>query len=266
MGKFISRGMRLFVPVLALIVLSGCGRTVPPGGRGVYFNWRTGTDATIALGEGWHWIAPWNRLYIYDVRIKDAVEKLSILTKDQLNIKTDLSIRYRPVSEEVANLHQKVGPGFYETLIRPVVRNQTREVISGYESVEAYTLRAEIEAKIYESVTEKLKGRSVHIEAIMLRNMDFPKSVTDAIERKLAMKQEADKMKYVLEKEKLEAERKRVEAKGIADFQKIVSEGINEALLRWKGIEATLALAQSPNAKVVVIGAGKDSLPLILGK
>ncbi len=261
------RKTALLIALLSLVfVATGCGTTVPSGGRGVYFNWRSGTDVSKIYGEGWHWIAPWNRMYIYDVRIKDQQEKLSILTEDQLNISTDLSVRYRPDSEKVAVLHSKVGAGFYEILIRPVIRNQTREVISSYKSIEAYLRRTEIEQKIFDSVNEKLKGKNVVIEAVMLRNMDFPKSVTEAIERKLAMKQEAEKMKFVLEKEKLEAERKSVEAKGIAEFQRIVSEGINENLLRWKGIEATISLAESQNAKVVVVGSGKDGLPLILGK
>ncbi len=262
----ILRQIALIATLIALVyVATGCGTTVPSGGRGVYFNWRKGTDVDKIYNEGWHWLAPWNRMYIYDVRIKDQQEKLSILTQDQLNISTDLSVRFRPNSERVADLHKEVGPNYYEILIRPVIRNQTREVIASYQSIEAYMRRTEIEQRIFDSVTEKLKGKSVVIEAVMLRNMDFPKSVTEAIERKLAMKQEAEKMRYVLEKEQLEAERKKVEARGIADFQKIVSEGLNENLLRWKGIEATMALAESQNAKVVVVGAGKDGLPLILG-
>ncbi len=266
MAQAIRKAAMLIVLITLVSFMTGCGTTVPSGGRGVYFNWRAGTDVTTIYGEGWHWIAPWNRMYIYDVRIKDQQEKLSILTQDQLNISTDLSIRFRPDAGKVATLHSEIGPGYYEILIRPVIRNQTRDVISSYQSIEAYLRRTEIEKKIFDSVNERLKGKSVVIEAIMLRNMDFPKSVTEAIERKLAMKQEAEKMKYVLEKERLEADRKTVEAKGIADFQRIVSDGINENLLRWKGIEATMALAQSPNAKVVVVGAGKDGLPLILGQ
>jgi len=266
MKRLLSQGVLLAVLVFALSAFTGCGKTVPSGARGVYFNWRAGTDVTRSFSEGWQWIAPWNKLYLYDVRVKDSQEKLSILTKDQLNIQTDLSVRFRPLPEEVAALHKETGPDFYAIVIRPIIRNQTREVIAEYESIAAYTKRVEIQKAIFDGIVEKLKGKHIKIEAVMLRNMDFPKSVTEAIERKLAMKQEAEKMKFVLEKEGLEAERKRVEARGIADFQKIVSQGINENLLRWKGIEATLTLAQSQNAKVVIVGAGKDSLPLILGK
>ena len=252
--------------ILMALSLTGCGRNVPPGAKGIYFNWRSGTDTQNVLSEGWHWLMPWNKIYLYDVRMKDNLENLSILTADQLNIATDLSIRYRPLPEEVGQLHQNVGPNYYQVLISPTLRNVAREVIASYASIDAYTKRQEIQKKIFDSVTEKLNGKNILVEQVMLRNMDFPKMVTDAIERKLAMKQEAEKMKYVLEKEGLEAERKRVEAQGIADFQKIVSQGINENLLRWKGIEATINLAESGNAKVVVIGSNKDGLPLILGQ
>ena len=257
-------GILLILFILAS--MSGCGRTVPAGGKGIYFNWRSGTDTELTLDEGWHWLMPWNRIYIYDVRMKDNLEKLSVLSADQLNITTDISIRYRPLSDEVAKIHQEVGPDYYNVLVSPTLRNVTREVISGFQSIDAYTKRQEIQSNIQEKIIEKLTGKHIFVEQVMLRTMDFPPAVTQAIERKLAMKQEADTMKFVLEKEKLEADRKRLEAQGIADFQQIVSKGINDNLLRWKGIEATLKLAESTNSKVVVIGSAKDGLPLILGK
>lgn len=264
--KSIAKIVAILIFLVFMLGLTGCGRSVPAGAKGIYFNWRTGTDTTTSLAEGWHWLLPWNRIYLYDVRMKDNMEKLTVLTADQLNITADVSIRYRPLPAEVALLHTEVGPDFYKVLIAPTLRNLAREVIATYPSIEAYTKRQEIQIKIQEGVIKKLEGKHIFVELVMLRNMDFPKMVTDAIERKLSMKQEAEKMKFVLEKEKLEAERKRVEAKGIADFQRIVSQGINENLLRWKGIEATLSLAESANAKVVVIGSSRDGLPLILGR
>ena len=266
MKRLMLKMIVLATLLTALVSLTGCGKTVPAGHRGVYFNWRTGTDVSQSFTEGWHWLAPWNGIVLYDVRVKDQEENLSVLTKDQLNITADLSIRVLPNPDKVAMMHQDVGQDYYATLVRPTVRNVAREVIAGYESIAAYTKRSEIQDKIFEGLIAKLEGKPIIIQTVMLRNMDFPKSVTDAIERKLAMKQEAEKMKFVLEKERLEAERKSVEAKGIADFQLIVTRGINDNLLRWKGIEATLKLAESANTKVVVIGQGQDGMPLILGK
>ena len=266
MMRISTRFIALLLTVVFASTLMGCGTSVPPGCKGIYYNWRTGTDVEKTYNEGFEFVAPWNDLIVYDVRVTDQKEALKILCLDQLNLSMDMSVRYRPDPENIGLLHTKIGPDFYEKIIAPVLRNITRDTVAKYESMEAYLNRDSIESTIMESVVESLKDRPFIIEAVMLRNIDFPKKVTDAIEAKLAMKQEAEKMKYVLQKEELEAQRKSVEAKGIADFQRIVSQGINENLLRWKGIEATMALAESPNSKVVVIGSGKDGLPLILGK
>jgi len=264
-----SLAVRLTLLAAALTLLavaSGCGRTVPSGFRGVYFNWRAGTDAENVLGEGFHFLLPWNRIYLYDTRVKDRMEKLKILTKDQLMISCDVSSRYHPEAKNVGMIHVEVGEDYYNQIIKPITRNVTRTLISEYTSIEAYLKRNEIQARIETDVKDKLKEKYIIVEAVMLRNMDFPKVVTDAIEQKIAMQQEAEKMQFVLDKEKREAERKQIEAKGISEFQKIVSQGINNNLLRWKGIEATLKLAESSNSKIVVIGSGEDGMPLILGK
>lgn len=261
----LSKLMMIAALVVVVSLLSGCGRTVPPGHRGIYFNWRAGTDVNNILLEGFHFLLPWNRIYLYDVRVKDRLESLKILTKDQLNISTEVSIRYRPVAEKVGTIQVEVGEEYYKQLIGPTLRNVARVVISSYAGIEAYAKRQEIQTEIEEKVRVKLEGKNIHIEAVLLRNMEFPEQVAKAIDEKMAMQQESEKMFYVLEKEAKEAERKSIEAKGIADFQRIVSDGINANLLKWKGIEATLKLAESGNAKIVVIGAGKDGMPLILG-
>jgi regulator of protease activity HflC (stomatin/prohibitin superfamily) len=218
------------------------------------------------LGEGFQWLAPWNKIIIYDVRAKDRVEKLTVLTKDQLQVKTDVSIRYRLTPGKVGELHTNVGPDFYNMLIQPVLRNATRDVVSRYESLEAYRSRAKIQTEIAEAIKPALKKYEYFsVEAIMLRSMDFPPVVVKAIERKKASQQEAEREKYNLEKAKIAAQRKIVDAKATAEAQRILKAEINDILLRWKGIEATLKLAESPNTKVVVVGSGKDGMPLILG-
>jgi regulator of protease activity HflC (stomatin/prohibitin superfamily) len=244
----------------------GCGKTIESGHRGVYYNWRTGTDTENTLSEGFHWLAPWNKIIVYDVRAKDRVESLSVLTQDQLQVKTDVSIRYRLTPAKVGELHTNVGPEFYNMLIQPVLRNATRDVVSRYESLEAYRSRVEIQKEIAKAIRPALKKYEYFgVEAIMLRSMDFPAVVVKAIERKKAAQQEAEREKYHLEKAKIAAQRKIVEAKATAEAQGILKAEINDILLRWKGIEATLKLAESSNSKVVVVGSGKDGMPLILG-
>ncbi|MCB9555545.1 MAG: prohibitin family protein [Deltaproteobacteria bacterium] len=257
---------RLFILLVVATSASGCGKTIDSGHRGVYYNWRKGTDIKNVLGEGFHWLAPWNKIMPYDVRTKDRVERLVMLSKDQLQIRCDVSIRYALASSRVAELHAKVGPEFYQMLIQPVLRNATRDVVSRYESIDAYRSRSKIEEAINKRINETLaQYHYFSVDRVMLRRMEFPKVVVAAIERKLAMKQEAEREKFSLEKAKIVAQRKLVEAEATAKAQAILKAELNDALLRWKGIEATLSLAESNNTKVVIVGAGKSGLPLILG-
>jgi len=258
----------LISAVLGALALgaAGCGKSIDSGYRGVYYNWRTGTDQSNVLSEGFNWLAPWNKIILYDVRSKDRIESLVCLSEDQLQIKTDVSIRYRLAQDKVGKLHVKVGPEFYRMLIQPVLRNTTRDVVSRYSSIEAYRNRGKIQQEIQKAIGPALSKHDYFtVESVMLRKMDFPQVVVQAIERKLAMKQEAEREKFGLEKEKIIAERKIVQATATAKAQAILKAELNETLLRWKGIEATLTLAESANTKIVVVGAGKDGLPLILG-
>jgi len=258
--------MRLGLLAVLLLSVTGCGKSIDAGHRGVYFNWRAGTDTENVLGEGFEWLAPWNKIITYDVRAKDRIEKLVVLSKDQLQIRTDISIRYRLVPRTVGQLHASVGPDFYQMLIQPVLRNSTRDVVSHYNSIDAYRSRTKIESEIQAAIAPALKKYAYfNTEAIMLRHMEFPKMVVRAIELKLAKKQEADREMYALEKAKIVAKKKIVEAQATAKAQAILKAEINDILLRWKGIEATMALANSKNTKVIIVGSGKDGLPLILG-
>jgi regulator of protease activity HflC (stomatin/prohibitin superfamily) len=252
--------------MLVLLFAVGCGKSIDSGYRGVYYNWRTGTDTKDVLGEGFHWLAPWNKIIEYDVRAKDRIEKLTVLSQDQLQIKIDVSIRYRLQPVTVGKLHASVGPQFYQMLIQPVLRNSTRDVVSRYSSIEAYRNRGKIQDEIGTAIEPALKKYAYFtVEAIMLRSMDFPEMVVKAIERKLSMKQEADRETFKLDKAKIEAKRKIVEATATAQAQAILKAELNDTLLMWRGIEATLKLAESPNTKVVVVGSGKGGMPLILG-
>ena len=263
--------LMMVILVLTLGITSigatGCGTSVPAGHRGVFFNFWSGLDTETTLGEGFHFKMPWNSIIVYDVRLRELKEGMNILAADQLNLRVEISLQYRLKGKSTAQLHQNLGPRFEKTVIIPTLRNVLREVITEYKSTAAYLRRQEIQERVATKFTEKIaKNDYFVLDNILIRNIDFPKIVEEAINRKLAMKQDAERMEFVLEKERKEADRKKIEAAGIADFQTIVAQGINENLLRWKAIEATLTLSESPNTKVVVVGSGKDGLPIILGK
>jgi regulator of protease activity HflC (stomatin/prohibitin superfamily) len=255
----------LFLAALAVVAAPACFRTVDSGHAGVLWTLLGGTQEKV-FGEGIHMIAPWNRLTRYDVRTQDQKELLHVLTNNGLSVSLETSIRFRPLREELSRLHAEIGPNFYEVILAPVVRSESRKVGGRYSPEEIYSRKREVvEHEILEEVQRAVDGKHVTLEAILIRDVDLPENIKRAISEKLEEEQKALKMEFTLNRERQEAERKRIEAAGIADFQKIVATGISAELLRWKGIEATEKLAQSPNAKVVVVGSGKDGLPLILG-
>ena len=257
---FVWIGVALLAP-LSL----GCFRTIDSGRAGVVWKLFGGTQEQV-LGEGVHLFAPWNRLTRYDARTQDRKELLHILTNNGLSVTIEASIRYRPIREELPRLHAEIGAGYYDVIIAPVVRSESRKVGGRYVAEEIYSTQREVvEREFFEETERALAGKHIELEAMLIRDVDLPENIKRAISEKLEEEQKALKMQFTLNRERQEAERKRIEAGGIADFQKIVATGISAELLRWKGIEATEKLAQSQNAKVVVIGSGKDGLPLILG-
>ncbi len=259
------RGSKLLVVLFAAVTAVGCVR-IDSGHRGVLWSFFGGTNLEDVYGEGVTIVPPWNRMNVYDVRTQDRKEDLHVLTSNGLSVSLEASIRYRALSNELTALHVEIGQAYYETILAPIVKSEARQVGGRYTPEEIYsTKREEVAAAIYEEVTKQLEGKHIVLEAILVRNVDLPPTIKGAITEKLEEEQKALKMEFTLARERKEAERKRIEAAGIRDFQKIVSTGITEALLRWKGIEATEKLATSSNAKVVVVGSGKDGLPIILG-
>jgi regulator of protease activity HflC (stomatin/prohibitin superfamily) len=254
------------IGILAFVILiPSCIRTVDSGRAGVLWKLFGGTQPGV-YGEGVHLIAPWNRMTRYDVRTQDRKEDLHILTNNGLSVNLEASIRFKPVREDVSKLHVEIGPEYFEVIIAPVVRSEARKVGGRYSPEEIYSSKREVvEHEIVDEARAAMLGKHVELEAILIRDVDLPDNIKRAISEKLEEEQKALKMQFTLNRERQEAERKRIEAQGIADFQRIVATGISTELLRWKGIEATEKIAHSQNAKVVVIGSGKDGLPLILG-
>ncbi|MEN8159773.1 MAG: prohibitin family protein [Myxococcota bacterium] len=255
----------LALAAIFLLPTLSCFRTIDSGRAGVLWTLMGGTQEEV-YGEGVHIVAPWNRLTRYDIRTQDRKELLHILTNNGLSVNLEASVRYRPEPAELPRLHAEIGPSYYDVILAPVLRSESRKVGGRYSPEEIYASKRELVGQeLLEEARSAIEGKHVLLEAILIRDVALPENIKKAISEKLEEEQRALKMEFTLNREKQEAERKRIEAGGIADFQKIVATGISEELLRWKGIEATEKLASSENAKVVVIGSGKDGMPLILG-
>ena len=251
-----------------LILLSSMTVNIPSGYAGLTFNtFGGGVDpADEPLGPGFHFKAPWNKVYEYEIRQKERLEKLEVLSSNLLKIEMDMTVFYQPVFEDLGRLEIERGRNYEDKIVTPAMRSVAREVIARYLPEEFNTTRREeIQAEIDSALTVKLAENFLQLNDVLIRNISLPRKLEEAIERKLQQEQESLEYEFRLEKETKEAQRKRIEAEGIRDFQEIVSSGISDELLRWKGIEATSQLAESENAKVVVIGSGEDGLPLILG-
>lgn len=236
------------------------------GERGVL--WRRFDHGVLldrTFGEGTSVIFPWDVMAVYDTRIQVAHESFDALSRDGLTIQVDTSVRYRPNREQLPVLHSEVGPDYLDVVVVPEIAAAVRGVIAHYRQDELHTSdRLALQREIVAYTQVQTLERWIHIDDLQIRSVTLPEEVSAAIERKLAAEQRSQEYDFILISETKEAERKRTEAEGIRDFQAIVTEGISDEYLRWKGIEATLALAQSPNSKVVVIGAGTDGLPIIL--
>jgi regulator of protease activity HflC (stomatin/prohibitin superfamily) len=252
--------------LVAAPFLPGCHcPTVDSGHRGIVFKSLGGGTSKELLGEGMHVMPIWNTVIPYDTRVHEMKEQLAVISSNGLTMVVDASIRYRPKPDELFELQTTIGPDYDQKVIGPVVRSEARKVFGRYQPEEIYsTKREQIEAQIYDEVLRALEGKHVIVEAILVRDVSLPESIKTAIADKLAEEQRSQKMKFTLDKERQEATRKQVEAEGIAKYQSIVRQGLTSEYLQWKGIEATQALASSPNSKIVIVGAGKSGLPVIL--
>lgn len=250
---------------------------VPAGHVGVkWYRFIGGTDTETVYAEGNHFILPWDKMAIYDARLQQINRDFDVLTRDGLTMTVNIAFRYQLNDATVGQLHKHVGSEYLETILVPIVGSYARSVFSQNSTDEIYTdRRMALQGEIKQAVVAELDhnlGQAdrqrrpwLFLDDVLIRGMRFPPEVQSAINRKMEQYQLKQEYTYRLQREELESQRKEVEARGIALFQSIVGAGISDTYLRWKGIDATLALAQSPNAKIVVIGAAKDGMPLILG-
>lgn len=217
------------------------------------------------VGQGFHFKAPWDKVIQYEVRQQEVLSKLELLSSNLLKIELDVSVFYQPQLDKLGYLETERGQNYEERIIVPALRSVAREVIAKYLPEEINTTKRDaIQKQISEQFTSKLEANFIQCNDVLIRKVQLPPSLEQAIERKLQQEQASEEYEFRLEKELKEAERKRIEAEGIRAFQDIVTQSVTQDLLKWKGIEATTELAQSDNAKIVIIG-NEDGLPLILG-
>lgn len=257
---------RRIAPILlAAFLATGCA-AVPAQHVGVLETF--GKVHPDTWGPGLHAWAPWIGVHRVNCRTRQIEERTSTPTSEGLVVGLDVSIVFHPEPTAAKDIYARYGglDGLVGNVLVPEFRSVVRDVTAGFNAVDLYSgRREEVSRKMIADMRARMKDRGVNIEAILLRNIELPAQVAKAVEAKLAADQQAQQMEFVLRKESKEAERKRIEAQGIADFQRIVSAGISPALLKWKGIEATEKIATSENTKVVIVGTGKESLPVILG-
>jgi prohibitin 1 len=261
---FLPRGLGgVAILALVLIVLYASVAYVPAGHVGVLtlFGRVTGD----VLPEGTHFVNPFKGNNTMSIRTQELKETASVPSDEGLVMTLDTSLLFRLSPEKAAEVFQKIGPNFVEVVVEPTLRSSIRSVTAAHSANALYTGgREQVAQQIYTELASQLGSKGIEVQNILLRDIQLPQMLKSSIEAKQQAEQDALRMAFVLQKEKQEADRKRIEAQGIRDFQQTVSQGISQQLLEWKGIEATERLATSTNSKVVLIGNTKNGLPLIL--
>jgi regulator of protease activity HflC (stomatin/prohibitin superfamily) len=261
----INFAISVFVFVFLIIVLwPTIFVDIQSGHAGVYFSLLFGgTDTTSVRGEGFQLKLPWDTIFDYDIRLQQVPYEFSVISGDGLQLQIRVSVRCRPLRQRLAFLQKDIGPDYVQKIVIPQTQLALRTVAGSYSAEKLYSTSRGILEEAMDKTIERLTGKYILIDQILITGVYIPEALKRAIEAKLTEQQNVIQYDYVLGVAKKEAERKRIEAEGIRDFQKIVTPGISPNFLRWKGIEATLDLAKSANAKVIVIGA-QNGLPLIL--
>jgi len=260
-----AAGFAPLIGVVALLAAAGsCFTVVPAGHVGVvdFF----GTVSSNTLKAGINFVNPLANVIKFTVKTQELKEVMDVPSKEGLTVQLEVSALYHLNPEKAAEVYKTIGPNYAQIVLEPQFRSVSRGVTAGYEAKALYTSERELLAnEIQQHLSKIVEPRGITVETTPLRRVGLPAGLAESIEAKLRADQESQRMEFVLTKEKQEADRKRIEAQGIADFQKIVAQGLSDPYLRWKGIEATEKLAGSQNAKMVIVGSGKDGLPLILG-
>lgn len=253
--------------VVVLIFGSQMFYVLQPGERGLIFRkFTSGLDKENLFAPGFHVVAPWNDFHVYDVKEQKSEETMDVLDKNGLSINVDVSLRYNPMYDKIGDLHEIFGKNYVNILVVPELRSSVRKVMGRFTAEEIYsTKRVEVERSIEEETAEVLSRNFIGMKALLIRSINLPEEIKNAIESKLKTEQEALAYQFRLDREKSEAERKRIMAEGEARANMIINSSLTNNLLKMRGIEATIELSKSPNAKVIVIGSGQEGMPIILG-
>ncbi len=257
----------IVVGIFLLFILLKSAVTIDAGEGGVLWKRFAGGVVTDkpSMGEGFHIVAPWNEVQVYELRQQEYYDKMKVLSSNGLDIELDATIWYQPEEKNLGILHKTKGTSYLERLVKPALRSATREVVGRYTPEEIYSSkRGVIQDEILIEIKKILENQFVQVNKVLVRDVTLPPTIKSAIERKLKQEQEALEYEFRLVKASKEAEKVRIDAQGKADANRILSASLTEKILKDKGIEATLKLSESPNSKVVIVG-GKDGLPLILG-
>ena len=254
--------------IFAVILLAKSAITIGSGEAGVLYKTFGGGVVTDEppLGEGFHLVAPWNKVIVYEVRQQELFEKMKVLSSNGLEIQIDASAWYKPITLDLGKLHQEKGENYLERIIQPAIRSAARSVVGRYTPEQLYSSKRDaIQEEIYAETKKILDRQYVQLNEVLVRDVTLPATIKDAIERKLKQEQESLEYEFRLVTAQKEAERQIIEAQGKADANRILSASLTDKILSDKGIEATIKLSESNNSKIIVIGSGEDGLPLILG-
>ncbi|KPA19022.1 membrane protease subunit stomatin/prohibitin-like protein [Candidatus Magnetomorum sp. HK-1] len=244
-----------------------------PGEAGVFWSrFFGGTNISYVYSEGIHFLFPWDKMYIYNIRIQEIKPEMDVLTKNGLQVHIRLSIRYAPESKLLGVLHQQVGFDYANKVIIPEIEAVLREIIGTLDAEEVYTSGRKLIVEAINNAIEQIAQRYINIDDVLVRSIILPDEVAESIRSKIKEKHRAEAHTYIIQREAKEAERKRIEATGIRDHLNIISSSKfdknsnfdKENFLKWQGIKATENLANSQNSKIIIIGSGKNGLPLIL--
>jgi len=258
----------IFAVIVLAILISKSAITIGSGEAGVLYKTFSGGVVTDEppLGEGFHIVAPWNKVFIYEVRQQEVLEKMQVLSSNGLEIKLEASAWFEPKREFIGKLHQEKGTEYIQRVLLPTIRSAARSVVGRYTPEQLYSSKRDaIQQEIFEETQKMVDGQYIQLNEILVRDVTLPATIKEAIERKLKQEQESLEYEFRLVTAQKEAQKVIIEAQGKADANTILSASLTDKILRDKGIDATIKLAESPNSKVIVIGSGDTGMPIILG-